>query len=126
MIILNFSHPLTEEQKREIQALTGQRIQEIREIPVKLDHNKSFKPQVAKLIESCNLSPEEWQTLPILIVPPSLNFVALSLFAALHGLMGYFPPIVRIKPVEDSVPPGFEVAEVINLQEIRERFRERR
>jgi len=56
----------------------------------------------------------------------SLNFDALTLIAAIHDIMGYFPPIVRIKPVEGSVPPRFEVAEVINLQEVRERFRERR
>jgi len=126
MLLLNFSHPVTDEQLAQIETLTGNKVREVRQIPTKFDHNRSFEPQVEELIRSCELTPEEWQTLPILIVPPSLNFAALTLIAALHGIMGYFPPIVRIKPVEGSVPPRFEVAEVINLQEVRERFRERR
>jgi len=46
--------------------------------------------------------------------------------AALHGLMGYFPPIVRLKPVPESIPPRFNVAAIMNLQSLREEFRKRR
>ncbi len=126
MIILNFSHPLTDEQKRDIEKLTGQKIEEVRQIQTQFDNDKPFEDQVEELIKKCNLTPEEWQSRPILIVPPSFNFIAVSLLAALHGLMGYFPPVIRLKPVKDAVPPKFEVAEIINLHGIREKFRKLR
>ncbi len=56
-----------------------------------------------------------------------LQFCRPTLLAELHGRMGYFPAIVRIRPVVDSLPPRYEVAEIINLQNVREtarRFRQ--
>ena len=126
MIVLNFSHPLTEEQKNQIETLAGEEIKEIRELRVSFDNGESFVPQVAELVDSCGLSSEEWQTERILIVPPSLNFIAVTLIAELHGRMGYFPPIVRIRPVEGAVPPRFEVAEIIDLQAVRDQARQKR
>jgi len=48
---------------------------------------------------------------------------AVTLLAYLHGLMGYFPAVIRLRPVEGSTPPQYEVAEVINLQAVREEAR---
>ena len=59
-------------------------------------------------------------------MPPALNFAAVTLIAHLHGRMGYFPPIVRTRPVPDALPPRFEVAEIINLQDVRQRARRKR
>jgi hypothetical protein len=49
-----------------------------------------------------------------------------TLLAELHGRMGHFPAVLRLRPVPDSNPPQFEVAEVINLQEVRDETRKRR
>lgn len=125
MIILNFSHPLTEEQLSQITALTGQAVERVVEIPTHLDTEAPFGPQVAELVERAGLSPAEWQTLPLLVVPPALNFAAVLLIAELHGRMGYFPPCVRIKPVP-GVPPRYAVAEILDLQGQREGARGRR
>lgn len=51
---------------------------------------------------------------------PSLNFIAAVLLAELHGRMGYFPTIVRLRPVADATPRRFEVAELIDLQSVRD------
>jgi len=126
MIVLNFSHPLTSEQTSRLEELVGKEIAVIKEINVSFDHDKPFDSQVQELVDSCGLAPEEWQTERILIVPPSLNFIAVTLIAELHGRMGYFPPIVRIRPVEGAVPPKFEVAEIIDLQAVRDRARKER
>ena len=126
MIILNFSHPLTGEQIEQIELLTGSRVDEVRDVQSQFDTDLPFVPQVEELAEACGLTPEEWQTLPILVVPPALNFIAVTLMADLHGRMGYFPPVVRIKPVRDAVPPRYEVAEIINLQEVRDKARKKR
>ncbi len=125
MIILNFSHPLTDEQLSQITALTGQAVERVVEIPTHLDTEAPFGPQVAELVERAGLSPAEWQTLPLLVVPPALNFAAVLLIAELHGRMGYFPPCVRIKPVP-GVPPRYAVAEILDLQGQREGARGRR
>jgi len=126
MILLNFTHPLTQEQVKEIEAITGQAVAEVRHVPVQFDPQQPFGPQAEALAEACRLTPEEWQTTPLLVVPPSLNFIAVVLLAELHGRMGYFPPMVRLRPVTGSTPTRYEVAEVINLQQIRDDARTRR
>lgn len=77
------------------------------------------------LLDTVGLSSQEWQTLPILINLPSLKVIAAIRLAELHGRMGYFPTVLRLRPVQGSTPPQFEVAEVINLQAIRDSTRAR-
>ena len=72
------------------------------------------------------LTPTQWQSEPILVVLPSLNFIAAALLAELHGRMGYFPPVVRTRPVADVLPRRYEVAEILDLQGIRETARKAR
>jgi hypothetical protein len=72
------------------------------------------------------LTPEEWQTAPLLVVLPSLNYIAAIVLAELHGRMGYFPSVVRLRPVEDALPPRYEVTEIINLQGVRDAARKKR
>jgi hypothetical protein len=40
--------------------------------------------------------------------------------------MGYWPAVIRLQPLAGSTPPRFEVAEVINLQAVRDATRTRR
>ena len=126
MIVLNFSHPLTDTQLRTIEQMTGAVIDHIKEIPVMFKHDRSFADQARFLADQCELTPTQWQTEPIVVVPPALNFITAVLLAELHGRMGFFPPIVRLRPVEGSTPPRFEVAEIIKLQEVRDQARKRR
>lgn len=120
MLLLNFSHPFTTDHVDQIEQLLGEPVSAIRDIPTQFDPNQPFAEQVRELVDSVGLSSLEWQTLPILFNPPSYNFAALTLLAELHGRMGYFPAIIRTRPVENSNPPRYEVAEIINLQSIRD------
>jgi len=140
MILLNFSHPLTPDQLAQTVELTGQPIERSISLPAQFDHQQPFGPQVDQLIAQIDpssfdlrsggsgqgLTPNEWQTAPILVNPPSLNFIAALLLAELHGRMGYFPPIIRLRPIEDALPPGYEVAEILNLQAVRDVARKKR
>lgn len=126
MILLNFTHPLSQSQLQQLQSVVGEKIERTIHIPVQFEHDRSFVEQVRELADAAGLSPEEWQSSPILLIPPALNFIAVTLLAELHGRMGYFPPIVRLRPVHETLPPRYEVAEVINLQAVRDAARTRR
>jgi hypothetical protein len=126
MVVLNFAHPLTPEQQRQIEALAGQPVEQVIAIDAQIDPARPLVPQVVSMVDRVGFSPEEWQTRPILILLPSLNYSAGVLLAELHGRMGYFPSIIRMRPVPEAVPPRFEVAEIISLQAVREAARARR
>ena len=126
MLLLNFTHPLTTAQRARVEELAGQEIARVIEVKTQIDTASDLAPQVVALADACGLSSNEWQTEPILVLPPALNFVAVALYAELHGRMGYFPAMVRTRPVPNALPPQYEVAEVVNLQEMRERARGRR
>ncbi len=123
MILLNFTHPLTADHLARIEALTGQPVGCVIDVETQFDVEAPFAPQVADLVDSIGLSPVEWQTAAILVNPPALNVIAVTLLAELHGRMGYFPPVIRLRPSGDSLFPNYEIAEIINLQAVRDQAR---
>lgn len=126
MILLNFSHPLTPQQLDSIRQRIAEPLERVIAVPVQFDHHQPFLPQLEALMARIDLSPEEWQTASLLVNPPSLNFITALLLAEIHGRTGYFPPIIRLRPVKDALPPRYEVAEVLNLQAVRDAARTRR
>jgi hypothetical protein len=126
MILLNFSHPLTPDHLRQIEALTGEQVGRVIEVDSQIDTRQLLVPQVTALADGCGLSPADWQTESLLVNPPSLNFIAVTLLAELHGRCGYFPTHLRMRPVPGSTPPRFEVAELVNLQAVRDAARQQR
>jgi hypothetical protein len=126
MILLNFSHPMTAHQRDQVEALTNAALTRALDVPTAFDEQLPFAPQLQELLAGIEMSPVQWQTEPILVVLPSLNFIAAALLAELHGRMGYFPPVVRMRPVAGSMPRQFEVAEILDLQTIREDARRKR
>lgn len=126
MIVINFSHPLTDEQLARVASLSGQPVERTIEVSSQFDHAADFIPQVSALADAAALTPVEWQTLPLLIVPPALNFIAVTLLAELHGRMGYFPSCVRLRPVAGAVPPRYEIAEILPLNAVRDDARRKR
>lgn len=126
MILLNFSHSLTPDHLARIEELVGYKVERMIDVAVVFDHQRPFDEQVAAMVEGLGFSAEAWQTMPLLINPPAYSYGATVLLAHLHGRMGYFPTVVRLRPVQGATPPRFEVAELINLQAVRDRARERR
>lgn len=126
MIVVNFTHPLTDAQLTRITALCSEPIDRLISVPATLDLARPFADQVRDLADAAGLDADAWQTERILVVPPALNFAAALLLAELHGRMGYFPPCLRLRPVPGALPPQFEVAEVQDLQAQREEARGRR
>jgi hypothetical protein len=126
MLILNFSHPLTEQHLEALRTLLGAPSIEVQTIPCQFDHVRPFQEQARELLDGVGLSAEQWQTTPLLLNLPSLAAIAAVVLAEVHGRAGYWPPILRLRPVADSVPPRFEVAEVIDLSKVRDAGRKLR
>jgi hypothetical protein len=126
MILLNFSHPLTPDHLRQVETLTGRPVGRVIDVHCQIDPQLPLAQQVTVLANQAGLSPAEWQTLPLLVNPPSLNFIAVVLLAELHGRCGYFPAHLRLRPVQGRLPPQYEVAEVLDLQALRDAARRKR
>jgi hypothetical protein len=126
IVIINFSHPLTSEHLQQVETLTGRKVERVIAIHSQIDQQQPLAPQVKALVEQCGLSPHDWQSLPLVINPPGLSAIASVLLAELHGRCGYFPAHLRLRPVAGSVPPQYEVAEVLDLQTLREAARQSR
>lgn len=126
MLIINFTHPFTVSQIAAVEQFSGQRIERVIEIKTQLDPALPFAEQAQALVNAAGLSVAEWQTLPLLVNLPSHNVIAALVLAELHGRMGYFPAVMRLRSIPETTPPQFEVAEIINLQAVRERARQQR
>ena len=125
MLILNFSHPITPEQRVQIESLADTTISDIRAIPVQIDQAQPLEPQIRSIVDATGLTPEQWQTLPLLINPPGYAPAAFVLLAELHGRIGHFPTLIRLRPKAGPIT-SFEVAELLNLQTVRETARKQR
>ena len=125
MLVLNFSHPITDEQRARLAELAGAPVEDIRTIPVQIDQARELETQVRAIVDSAGLSSEEWQTRELLINPPGYAPAAFVLLAELHGRIGHFPALIRLRPRPGPVTT-YEVAELLNLQTIREEARRHR
>ena len=125
VLLLNFAHPLTEEQMQQLAALLGE-TPTVQVIPTQADRSRPLSQAAADLAAAAGLSALEWQTLALVVNPPGLAPLAVTLMAEIHGRCGYFPLLVNIRPVAASLPARYEVAEVVNLQQVRDQARTRR
>jgi hypothetical protein len=125
MLILNLTHPLTPDQRAQIAALADTHIEEVRTIPVQINQIEPLEQQIIAVVNEVGLSSEEWQTRQLLVNPPGFAPAAFVLLAELHGRMGHFPTLIRLRPKSGPVTV-YEVAELLNLQTVREAARTRR
>lgn len=125
MLLLNFTHPLTDSQRAQVAALLGG-APEIRSITVQIDQAQELTPQLVTLADAVGLSAEQWQTTPLIVNPPGFAPACAGLLAEIHGRSGQFPALLRLRPVPGSTPTSYEVAEIINLQALRAAARQRR
>lgn len=126
MLLLNFGHPLTDAQLSRVRELAGRDVERIVAVPTHFDHERPFGEQVRELLATVPLTPEQWQTTPLIINPPSLAPITAVLLAEIHGRSGFFPTILRLRPDARTMPPQFEIAELLNLQGVRDAARTRR
>lgn len=126
LVLVNFSHPLTPSQREAVETLSGRPIDRLVEVAVQFDHAQSFAGQVRDSVDAAGLTPEEWQSVRLLVILPSLSAAAGAVLAEIHGRCGYFPSIVRLRPAANDTPPHYEVAEILHLQSQRDQARTQR
>jgi len=124
--ILNFSHPLEDQTLRQIEEEIKQPIGKIIEVNTHFNDNRSFKSPTKKLVETIEFSPEEWQQGRFLVNLPGFASITATLLSELHGRMGHFPTILRLRPLKGNAAQKYELAEILNLQEIRDAARKTR
>jgi hypothetical protein len=126
MNLLNFSHPLTPAQYEAVQSILGGPFATITEAKAQFDPEQAFTPQAVALLDSLNVDSGRWQGEGWVVVLPSLNYIAAVLLAELHGRMGHFPTMIRLRPAQQNLVTVYEVAEIINLEQVRQTARTRR
>lgn len=124
MLLLNYAHPLTEAQRARIAELLGAD-PEVRDIPAQIDHALPLGPQVVALADAAGLAPDQWRP-PLILNPPGFAPTAVALIAEIHGRMGHFPTLLRLRPAAEGATTTFEVAELVNLHALRDAARARR
>lgn len=126
MRIINFGHPLNGGVLQDLVQVTDAVIGEVKDVKCQVDNDQPFEDQARGLVDSVGWTSEEWQTRPFMLVPPGLAPLALCVVAEIHGRCGYFPSVVRLKPLKGQVPPQFVFGEIIVLSQVRETSRTRR
>lgn len=124
ILLLNDTHPVTDAQLAQLSALLGA-MPAVRDSVCQVDRRRPVAEVARDLAEAASLTPRDWQTLPLVINPLALAPVALALAAEVHGRCGHFVPVLNICPVANSTP-RYEVAEIVNLQAVRDTARQRR
>ena len=126
MILINFAHPLSDDQLNAIEGLCAAGISRVIAVPTQFEQARGYAEQTAELVDAAGLSATEWQAERLIVVPPSLAAIACLAVAEIHGRAGYFVPIVRMSPRPGSVPPVFDAVELLDLASQREVARARR
>ena len=122
ILLLNFTHPLSEQQREQIEELAGTPIDEVLTVAMQIDETEPLSPQITRLVDAAGLSNEDWDRRHILINPPGYAPAAFLLLAEIHGRMGHFPTFVRFRPKHGSVT-SYEAVDILNLQTIRDAAR---
>jgi hypothetical protein len=123
--LLNFGKPLSEQQRSQIEQALGFRISRVIAKPVEFKEEEDFGPQVVALLDGIGFTPHEWQTIPFLVNPPGFAPAAVCLLSELHGRLGHFPTVIRSQPAPAGTMQQYTVAEIINLQALRDTARRR-
>ena len=122
IIVLNFAQSLTMQQQTQIEELSNTTIENIITISTLINEEEPLEPQIASLIEAVDQSTHDWHKRDILINPPGYAPAAILLLAEIHGRIGHFPTLIRMRPKYASVTT-YEVIQLLNLQTIRDAAR---
>jgi hypothetical protein len=126
MLLLNFAYPLTQAQIAAIEEKLSRKIDRVIHMSVFFDNQVSFIVQAEAIFKRDEIPWDLLMTTPVLVNLPSHNLIAAMILTVLHGHLGHFPAVIRLRPIENVVPTEYEVAEIIDLQQVRDVYRKQR
>jgi hypothetical protein len=126
MFLINFGYPLADAQKMRIEELLSQKIDSYYPIPVQFNNDQAFEKQVETLLADNDLPYQDLMTHPIAVILPSHAYIAVLILVELQARIGRFPAIIRFRPRPESLPLEYEVAEIVDLQWLRDQLRQKR
>lgn len=117
--LLNFGRELTAMQQQQIEQRLGERVHEVIALATRFDDERPYGPQCIALLDHLGWSKQEWETHPLLLIPPGFAPAALTLISLIHGRRGHFPAMVRIRPETAGLQTTYVLSEIVNLQALR-------
>lgn len=127
-LALNFSgHPVLPGQQKVIQQRMGWPKLEVIDVPMgTLKEDENFLKTAIQKVDGIDLLPDEWQTFSLVAIPSGYSPLWSALLAEIHGRLGHFPDVVRLRPAPQGEKEKFEVAEILDLRDIRHQARAKR
>jgi hypothetical protein len=127
-VVLNFSgHPVLPGQLEALEKMMLWHASVVIDVPVgTIKEDRMFVANIVRTIDKIDLSPEQWQTAGIVTIPAGYSAIWSVVLAELHGRLGYFPDVVHLRPAPSDAEEKYEVAEIMNLREVRHASREKR
>lgn len=118
MIVLNFSHPLTDDQLDQIARAFGVDDVNFIDIPTHFDTQTAIEPQIVKLIKENGI---DKLTKDMFVVRlPALDAGCAVLLAVFNGLFGFFPNVITFRKKPNAIAATFELWQVVDLQYVRD------
>lgn len=94
-VLVNFSHPITDDQKAAIQVAEGP--VHVVNVKTQADPNGDFAAQAAQFVTDAGLASELWQQPNrILVNAPAMAPLAAAVYAELNARMGEFPRTIQL------------------------------
>jgi hypothetical protein len=127
-LIVNCSgHPVHPVQKSAIEKLMRWQETEVIDVPLgNVPEDQHFIPAIEKAIDRLDLTSKEWQEVPMVVIPAGYAPIWSVIQPILHGRLGHFPDVVRLRPVDPLSGVRYEVAEIMPLQQLRHESRGKR
>lgn len=119
LVLLNFGRELTAAQRQQIEQQLGQRVHAVIALATHFDDERPYGPQCIELLDRLGWSKQEWETRPLLVIPPGFAPAALTLIPLIHGRRGNFPAMARLRPEVTGLQTTYVLAEIVNLQALR-------
>jgi len=90
-----------------------------------IKEDENFLKIAIQKVDGINLLPDEWQRVPLVTLPAGYSPLWSALLAEIHGRLGHFPDVVRLRPAKNDLEK-YEVAEILDLRDIRHQARSKR
>lgn len=110
---------LTDQEQQQIEQRLGERVQRVIDLYTRFDDERPYGPQCIALLDSLGWTRQEWETRPLLVIPPGFAPAALTLISLIHGRRGHFPAMARFRPETTGLQTTYVLAEIVNLQALR-------